>query len=82
MLKARKYEMFAKARRPKTPRGHEILAYPEPEADGAVFVLDPGEAPAPFCVVPPSDDGLLDAYSNAVVRAVEVVGPASCASIR
>jgi S1-C subfamily serine protease len=75
MLKARKYEMFAKARRPKTPRRHEILAYPAPEADGAVFVLDPGEAPAPFCVVPPSDDGLLDAYSNAVVRAVEVVGP-------
>lgn len=75
MLKARKYEMFARARRPKAARGHEILGYPEHEAEGAVFVLDPGEAPAPFCVVPPSDDGLLDAYSNAVVRAVEVVGP-------
>src|SRR3954470_22541546 len=74
MLKARKYELFAKARRPKLPRRHEILSYPDPEADGAVFVLDPG-GPAPFCVVPPSDDGLLDAYSNAVVRAVEVVGP-------
>ena len=77
MLKARKYEMFAKARRPKAPRGHEILAYPDLEAGAATFVLDPGEAP--FCVVPPpsalADDSLLDAYSNAVVRAVEAVGP-------
>ena len=72
MLKARKYEHFARARRPVRHRQHEILSYPE----GPQFVFDAGEVPqaggAPYCIV---DDGLLDAYSNAVVRAVEVVGP-------
>jgi S1-C subfamily serine protease len=74
MFKARKYQTFGQARRPKAPRLHEILAYPDSDLGGATLVLDPGESP-PFCIVPPSDDTLLDAYSNAVVRAVEVVGP-------
>ena len=71
MFKARKYQTFGQARRPKAPRRHEILAYP----DEATFVFDACELPqaggAPAC-----DDTILDAYSNAVVRSVEVVGPA------
>ncbi len=42
-------------------------------------MLDPGEQPLVLQVVSAvlglGDDGLLDAYSNAVVRAVETVGP-------
>ena len=72
MLKARKYERFAEARRPRPARRLEILSYP----DEATFVFDPGEIPqAGGAPAPGSDDTLLDAYSNAVVRAVEAVGP-------
>ncbi|MBO9710485.1 MAG: trypsin-like peptidase domain-containing protein [Caulobacter sp.] len=70
MLKARKYDTFARARRPVPARSREIIAFPE--LDAATPVLDAGTPPA--CPVP-SDQGLLDAYSNAVVRAVETVGP-------
>lgn len=68
-MKARKYELFARARRPRPLRAREILAWPAQ----AQFVFDAGTPPpAP----PRIDDGdLLDAYSNAVVRAVEAVGP-------
>lgn len=72
MLKGRKYDLFARARRPARPRAHEILAYP----DGAQFVFDTGKAvevEGGYCALPDGD--LLDAYSNAVVRAVERVGP-------
>jgi S1-C subfamily serine protease len=72
MLKGRKYHHFARARRPVAPRRHEILAYP----DGAQFVFDTGKAvevEGGYCALPDGD--LLDAYSNAVVRAVEHVGP-------
>ncbi|AYV46687.1 serine protease [Caulobacter flavus] len=68
-MKARKYELFARARRPRPSRAREILAWPAE----VQFVFDAGTPPpAP----PRIDDGdLLDAYSNAVVRAVETVGP-------
>jgi len=72
MLKGRKYDLFARARRPAKARAHEILAYPE----GAQFVFDTGKAvevEGGYCALPDGD--LLDAYSNAVVRAVERVGP-------
>ncbi|WP_297511159.1 trypsin-like peptidase domain-containing protein [uncultured Caulobacter sp.] len=72
MLKGRKYHHFARARRPVARRAHEILAYP----DGAQFVFDTGKAQeveGGYCALPDGD--LLDAYSNAVVRAVERVGP-------
>jgi S1-C subfamily serine protease len=72
MLKGRKYDLFARARRPARTRAHEILAYP----DGAQFVFDTGKAvevEGGYCALPDGD--LLDAYSNAVVRAVERVGP-------
>lgn len=71
MLKGRKYDLFARARRAR-PRAHEILAYP----DGAQLVFDTGKAvevEGGYCALPDGD--LLDAYSNAVVRAVERVGP-------
>lgn len=68
MLKGRKYDLFAKARRPRR-RLPATFNYP-PEYE---FVFDPGESlPAPA----PREQDLLDAYSDAVVRAVEVVGPA------
>ncbi|PIB90603.1 S1C family serine protease [Caulobacter sp. FWC2] len=72
MLKGRKYRDFARARQPVKARAHEILAYPE----GAQFVFDTGKAlevEGGYCALPDGD--LLDAYSNAVVRAVERVGP-------
>ena len=72
MLKGRKYHHFARAKRPAAKRAHEILAYP----DGAQFVFDTGKAlevEGGYCALPDGD--LLDAYSNAVVRAVERVGP-------
>lgn len=72
MLKGRKYDLFARARRPARRRVHEILAYPE----GAQFVFDTGraiEVEGGYCALPDGD--LLDAYSNAVVRAVERIGP-------
>jgi len=72
MLKGRKYQHFARARRPVVRRSHEILAYPE----GAQFVFDTGKAievEGGYCALPDGD--LLDAYSNAVVRAVERIGP-------
>jgi S1-C subfamily serine protease len=72
-LKARKYERFAQARRPRSTRLREILAYPDIDADGATFVFGPGQPPPAGGAAP--DDTLLDAYSNAVVRAVEAVGP-------
>lgn len=72
MLKGRKYQQFARAKHGSTRRRHEILAYP----DGAQFVFDTGKAievEGGYCALPDGD--LLDAYSNAVVRAVERVGP-------
>ena len=72
MLKGRKYQQFARARHGATTRHHEILAYP----DSAQFVFDTGKAvevEGGYCALPDGD--LLDAYSNAVVRAVERVGP-------
>lgn len=72
MLKGRKYQHFARARRPARARRHEILAYP----DGARFVFDTGKAAeveGGYCALPDGD--LLDAYSNAVVRSVERIGP-------
>lgn len=74
MLKGRKYQHFSRAMRPVKARAHEILAYPE----GAQFVFDTGKAvevevEGGYCALPDGD--LLDAYSNAVVRAVERVGP-------
>lgn len=68
-MKARKYELFARAKRPRPMRVREILAWPAE----AQVVFDAGTTPpAP----PRVDEGdLLDAYSNAVVRAVETVGP-------
>ncbi|PLR24921.1 serine protease [Caulobacter zeae] len=69
-MKARKYELFARARRPCPMRAREILAWPAE----AQFVFDAGSGPPP--APPRVDEGdLLDAYSNAVVRAVETVGP-------
>lgn len=71
MLKGRKYDLFARARRARSS-GREILAYP----DGAQFVFGAGKAmevEGGYCALPDGD--LLDAYSNAVVRAVERVGP-------
>ena len=72
MLKGRKYQQFARAKHGVTRRRHEILAYPE----GAQFVFDTGKAvevEGGYCTLPDGD--LLDAYSNAVVRAVERIGP-------
>lgn len=72
MLKGRKYDLFARAKRPARRRAHEILAYPE----NAQFVFDTGravEVEGGYCALPDGD--LLDAYSNAVVRAVERIGP-------
>jgi S1-C subfamily serine protease len=71
MLKGRKYDLFARAKRSR-PRAHELLAHP----DAARFVFDTGKAvevEGGYCALPDGD--LLDAYSNAVVRAVERVGP-------
>lgn len=68
MLKARKYELFARARRPAPRRMSETFAFP-PEAD---FVFDRQAGPPPTR----GEAQLLDAYSNAVVTAVETVGPA------
>ncbi|PVM71997.1 S1C family serine protease [Caulobacter radicis] len=69
-MKARKYDLFARARRPRPMRAREILAWPAE----AQFVFDAGSGPPP--APPRVDEGdLLDAYSNAVVRAVETVGP-------
>ncbi|MDO9224352.1 MAG: trypsin-like peptidase domain-containing protein [Caulobacter sp.] len=67
MLKARKYDHFARARAPRR-RPPATFNYP-PEAE---VVLDPGDAPI---ILAPRDLDLLDAYSNAVVQAVEAVGP-------
>ena len=67
MLKGRKYDLFAKARRPRR-RLPATFNYP-PETQ---LVFDPGDAPAVFV----REQSLLDAYSNAVVDAVEAVGPA------
>jgi S1-C subfamily serine protease len=69
MLKARKYQLFAAARRPAPKRqAPESFAFP-PDAS---FVLDTRVEPR----IVRSESDLLDAYSDAVVRAVEMVGPA------
>ncbi|MDQ0464769.1 S1-C subfamily serine protease [Caulobacter ginsengisoli] len=67
-MKGIKYRTFAKARRPVRRRSAS-LSFP-PEAN---FVFDSHDEAPPR---PPTDHDLLDAYSNAVVRAVEIVGPA------
>lgn len=72
-LKGYKYEAFARARRPR--RLHPpAFAF----APGAKFTL--AEAPAaaytPTLQAPVDEGAALDAYSNAVVNAVERVGPA------
>ncbi len=65
MIKARKYQRFARAKRrlsrPPTP-----FVVP---AGQATFVFDRTRRP------PPSDADIMDAYSAAVVNAVEQVGP-------
>lgn len=68
MLKGRKYDLFAQARRPRR-RPPAIFNYP-PEAE---FVFDMGEIDRP--PRPPRNEDILDAYSDAVVNAVEAVGP-------
>jgi S1-C subfamily serine protease len=68
MLKARKYDLFARARRPVRRRSRESFAFP-PEAE---FVFDSIPGPAPTR----GEASILDAYSDAVVKAVETVGPA------
>lgn len=76
-MKGRKYLLFARARRP-APRRLAAFAFP-PEAD---FVFDSQSEQSSFDVghavqtSPAGELDLLDAYSNAVVRAVERVGPA------
>jgi S1-C subfamily serine protease len=68
MLKARKYELFARARRPVRRQAPESFSFP-PDAE---FVLDTRVEPR----LVRSESDLLDAYSDAVVKAVETVGPA------
>jgi S1-C subfamily serine protease len=70
-MKGRKYEQFARARRPRPLRAREILAWPAE----AQFVFDAGRGLPPTAPPRVDDGALLDAYSNAVVRAVEAVGP-------
>ncbi|MFZ5671184.1 MAG: S1C family serine protease [Pseudomonadota bacterium] len=69
-MKGRKYELFARARRrrPVNWAPPESFAFP-PDAE---FVLDTRVEPR----LARSENDLLDAYSDAVVRAVERVGPA------
>jgi S1-C subfamily serine protease len=75
MMKGRKYQLFARARRPARRR-LAAFSFP-PEAD---FVFDAGdhgfEAGPSAHIMTSGEADLLDAYSNAVVRAVEKVGPA------
>jgi len=69
MLKARKYQSFAHARRRSPVRQPpESFAFP-PDAS---FVLDTRVEPR----LVRGEKDLLDAYSDAVVKAVEMVGPA------
>lgn len=71
-MKGIKYSSFALARRPKRRRSAS-LSFP-PEAN---FVFDAHDGtPTLGPQMPPGDHELLDAYSNAVVRAVEIAGPA------
>ncbi|HYE46394.1 MAG TPA: trypsin-like peptidase domain-containing protein [Caulobacter sp.] len=76
MMKGRKYASFHRARRPA--RRLPAFAFP-PEAD---FVFDAGvesafeAGPTMASHMTAAEADLLDAYSNAVVRAVERVGPA------
>lgn len=71
-MKGIKYRSFAMARRPKRRRSAS-LSFP-PEAN---FVFDAHDGGGPHeARMPPGDHELLDAYSNAVVRAVEIAGPA------
>ncbi len=69
MLKARKYQHFAKARKAPQRAGRRP---PTPFAapGEATFVFDRRSR------APPTDAELMDAYSETVVRAVEAVGPA------
>lgn len=69
MLKGRKYQMFAFARRKVRRRA----AFDFPAELNYVF--DP-QLPPTSTSAPDGEGNLLDAYSNAVVRAVEIVGPA------
>ena len=64
MLKARKYQRFAHARRPP-----QRLRTPFDMPGRATLVFDPGHRP------PDVDAEALDAYSQTVVSAVERVGP-------
>jgi S1-C subfamily serine protease len=74
-MKGRKYQQFARAIRPGRRR-LPAFSFP-PEAD---FVFDAGdrglEAGPTAHIMTTGEADLLDAYSNAVVRAVEKVGPA------
>lgn len=69
MLKGRKYQQFARAVAVRRRALPATFGWP---AD-AQFVFDPGEASP---LEAPREQDLLDAYSDAVVRAVEAVGPA------
>ena len=69
MLKGRKYHHFALARRRRDRP-------PAPQRTPTPFALPP-QATLVFDAKPaPSDAELMDAYSSAVVRAVEAVSPA------
>ena len=68
MLKARKYQHFAQARRGAPPAGRRPQT-PFAQPAQASFVFD--RHPRVH-----EDSPLLDAYSEAVVRAVEMVTPA------
>jgi S1-C subfamily serine protease len=66
MLKARKYQRFARARRLQKRLPTPFLA----SAQAQNLLFDRRAR------TPPSDADIMDAYSSAVVRAVETVGPA------
>jgi len=72
MLKGRKYDLFAKARRPRR-RPPATFNYP-PEAELVFDLGGHGDEPA-RPPRPPLNQDILDAYSDAVVNAVEAVGP-------
>jgi S1-C subfamily serine protease len=71
--KASKYATFAWARQPRRKRPPAFAFAP-----GATFTFSETQAPSatPTLQRPPDEGALLDAYSHAVVHAVERVGPA------
>lgn len=72
MLKGRKYQHFGVARRKPTPMPRRFTGQMGPTP----FALPPQATLVFDRHDPPDDHDLLDAYSSAVVRAVEAVAPA------